>query len=171
MPSFYQEWAILICMAIKMPVVLKRTGDLDLQFLIWRSRCLLRLKTNWRSWFVVFDMAINMPRLKMNWRSWFTWWWSIWRSRCLRRLKTNWRSWFIIFDMVIKMLSSTQNELAISIYSFRYGDQDASVILKWIGDLDLQFSMWRSRCLCWLKMNWRSQFVVFSMEIKMPLLS
>ena len=28
---------------------LKRTGDLDLQFLIRRSRCLIQLKTNWKS--------------------------------------------------------------------------------------------------------------------------
>ena len=139
---------------------LKRTGDLDLQFLIRRSRCLIQLKTNWKSWFTISILAIKMPHLKMNWRSWFTWHSSIWRSRCLRRLKTNWQSWFMIFILAIKMLPPFNNELAISIYNFRYGDQDASDVLKRTDNLDLRFPYWRSRCFCRLITNWRSWFTI-----------
>ena len=42
----------------------------------------------------------------------------------------------MMFAMVIKMPLSFYNELEILIYNIRNGDQDASVVLQWTGNLD-----------------------------------
>ena len=42
----------------------------------------------------------------------------------------------MMFAMVIKMPLLFYNELAILIYNIRNGDQDASVVLQWTGNLD-----------------------------------